>query len=42
MAKMPSDIGYSDERYNLPKLIINTHIIKNQFFIRCRWTNTNV
>ena len=30
MVKMPSDIGYSDERYILPELNINTHTIKNE------------
>lgn len=30
MVKMPSDIGFSNERYNLPKLIVNKHIIENQ------------
>jgi len=29
MAKMPSDLGFSDERYILPKLIINKSIVKN-------------
>jgi len=29
MVKMPSDIGFSNERYNLPKLIINKHIVTN-------------
>ena len=30
MVKMPSDIGFSNERYNLPKLIVNKHIVENQ------------
>ena len=30
MVKMPSDIGFSDDRYSLPKLIINKHIVENQ------------
>lgn len=30
MIKMPSDLGFSNERYKLPNLITNTHIIKNQ------------
>ena len=30
MAKMPSDLGFSNERYKLPELIINKHIIENQ------------
>jgi ERCC4-related helicase len=29
MIKMPSDIGFSNERYNLPNLIVNKHTIKN-------------
>jgi ERCC4-related helicase len=30
MAKMPSDLGFSNELYKLPKLNINKHIVKNQ------------
>jgi len=30
MVKMPSDLGFSDERYILPELKVNTHTIKNQ------------
>lgn len=30
MVKMPSDLGFSNERYKLPELIINKHVIKNQ------------
>jgi len=30
MAKMPSDLGFSNERYNLPELVINRHIVENQ------------
>ena len=30
MAKMPSDLGFSDERYILPKLNIDKHVVKNQ------------
>jgi len=30
MVKMPSDIGFSDERYILPELIVNTHTVKNK------------
>lgn len=30
MCKMPSDLGFSNERYNLPKLIVNKHIVENQ------------
>jgi hypothetical protein len=30
MVKMPSDLGYSNDRYILPELIVNKHIVKNQ------------
>jgi len=30
MAKMPSDLGFSNERYDLPELVINRHIVANQ------------
>jgi hypothetical protein len=30
MVKMPSDIGFSNDRYNLPELITNKHIVKNK------------
>jgi len=33
MAKMPSDLGFSNERYILPELIINKHTVKNQSLI---------
>ena len=33
MCKMPSDLGFSNERYVLPKLITNTHTVKNQSLI---------
>lgn len=33
MCKMPSDLGFSDEKYILPKLIVNDHIVKNQSLI---------
>jgi len=33
MAKMPSDLGFSDERYKLPELIVNKHIVENQSLI---------
>lgn len=33
MVKMPSDLGFSNIRYNLPKLIINKHIVENQSLI---------
>lgn len=29
MVKMPSDIGFSNERYKLPDLIVNRHIVEN-------------
>ena len=29
MVKMPSDLGFSNERYNLPKLIINKNVVHN-------------
>ena len=29
MVKMPSDMGFSDERYILPKLLIEKHVIRN-------------
>ena len=29
MVKMPSDIGFSNDRYNLPELIINKHVVRN-------------
>lgn len=29
MVKKPSDLGFSDDRYKLPKLITNNHIVKN-------------
>lgn len=33
MVKMPSDLGFSNERYVLPELIVNKHIVKNQSLI---------
>jgi len=33
MAKMPSDLGFSDERYKLPNLVVNKHVVKNQSLI---------
>jgi SNF2 family DNA or RNA helicase len=30
MAKMPSDLGFSNERYNLPELIVNRYIVENK------------
>lgn len=29
MVKMPSDLGFSNERYKLPELIVNRHIVEN-------------
>lgn len=33
MVKMPSDIGFSNERYKLPELIVNKHIVENDSLI---------
>jgi len=33
MAKMPSDLGFSNERYKLPELILNKHVVENQSLI---------
>lgn len=33
MAKMPSDLGFSNVRYRLPELTTNKHIVKNQSLI---------
>jgi len=33
MVKMPSDLGFSNEKYNLPKLLVNKHIVQNQSLI---------
>lgn len=33
MVKMPSDLGFSNDRYKLPNLITNTHEVKNGSFI---------
>ena len=33
MCKMPSDLGFADDRYQLPQLITNKHIVKNQSLI---------
>lgn len=33
MAKMPSDLGFSNDRYLLPELIVNKHTVKNQSLI---------
>ena len=29
MVKMPSDLGFSNDRYKLPELIINRHVVEN-------------
>jgi hypothetical protein len=33
MVKMPSDLGFSDDRYKLPELILNKHTVKNNSLI---------
>lgn len=33
MVKMPSDLGFSNDRYNLPKLLVNKHLVENQSLI---------
>lgn len=33
LAKMPSDLGFSNDRFNLPKLIVNKHTVENQSLI---------
>ena len=33
MIKMPSDLGFSNDRYILPELIINKHMVKNMSLI---------
>lgn len=33
MCKMPSDLGFSNDRYVLPELIVNKHIVKNESVI---------
>lgn len=33
MVKMPSDIGFSNDRYKLPDLIVNKHEVKNQSLV---------
>ena len=33
MAKMPSDLGFLDDKYHLPELVVNNHEVKNQSFI---------
>ena len=29
MVKMPSDLGFSDDRYKLPELIVNSNVVRN-------------
>lgn len=36
MCKMPSDLGFSNERYVLPELIVNKRIVENQSLIDVR------
>ena len=33
MIKMPSDLGFSNDRYILPQLIIKKHMVENQSFV---------
>lgn len=33
MVKMPSDLGFSNDKYMLPELIVNKHTVKNQSLI---------
>jgi len=33
MVKMPSDIGFSNDRYQLPELITNKHVVENKSLI---------
>jgi hypothetical protein len=33
MVKMPSDLGFSNDRYNLPNLVVNKHKVQNQSLI---------
>jgi hypothetical protein len=33
MVKMPSDLGYSDDRYKLPRLHVNDHMVRNDSLI---------
>lgn len=33
MCKMPSDLGFSNDGYNLPQLIVNKHVVENQSLI---------
>ena len=33
MCKMPSDLGFSNDRYKLPALVVNKHTVKNQSLV---------
>lgn len=33
MVKMPSDIGFSNDGYDLPNLLVNNHIVENQSLV---------
>lgn len=33
MCKMPSDLGFSNDGYNLPQLVVNKHVVENQSLI---------
>lgn len=33
MVKMPSDLGFSNDRYNLPELIVNKHVVNNNSLV---------
>ena len=33
MAKMPSDLGFLDDKYHLTELVVNNHEVKNQSFV---------
>jgi len=33
MVKKPSDLGFDNTRYNLPQLIVNKHVVRNQSLI---------
>lgn len=33
ICKMPSDLGFSNEKYRLPKLLVNKHVVENKSLI---------
>jgi ERCC4-related helicase len=33
MIKMPSDLGFSNDRYNLPKLTVTKHVVQNESLV---------